>query len=158
MILAENTSRFPAPDRTTESGQWRLQLRGDELADIEYRGHPVLRAIRPVVRDHDWLTLAPAVESLKSDDGGTGFRPRLTVAFAGFGAEYTAELAVSVSGNDLTVDFDGTAPADFRSNRCKPSQTAKAPGQGRFGRALDGHLSGWREGRRRGREPRHVRG
>ncbi|MFE5838167.1 hypothetical protein [Arthrobacter sp. NPDC056493] len=116
MIPADNTSRFPAPARTIESGPWRLQLRGDELADIEYRGHPVLRAIRPVVRDHDWRTLAPAVEAVTFDDGGT-FTLRLTVRFAGFGAEYSADLTVSFSGNDLRVTFEGTAPSDFRSNR-----------------------------------------
>jgi hypothetical protein len=119
VILAENTSRFPVPARTIESGPWRLQLRGDELADIEYRGHPVLRAIRPVVRDHDWRTLTPAVESLTNDDDDDGgaFTLRLTIRFTGFGVEYRAELAVSFSGSDLTVTFDGTAPVDFRSNR-----------------------------------------
>ncbi|MFE4544320.1 hypothetical protein [Arthrobacter sp. NPDC056727] len=116
MIPAENESRLLAPARTIESGLWRLQLRGDELADIEYRGRPVLRAIRPVVRDHDWRTLTPAVEAVTFDDGGT-FTLRLTVRFAGFGAEYAAELTVRISGNDLRVAFDGTAPSDFRGNR-----------------------------------------
>ncbi|MDQ1058979.1 hypothetical protein QFZ23_002880 [Arthrobacter globiformis] len=118
MILAENTSRFPAPARTIESGPWRLQLRGDELADIEYRGHPVLRAIRPVVRDHDWRTLIPAVQSVTGDDDGAdGFTLRLAVSFTGFGAEYAADLEVIISGNELMVAFDGTSPSEFRSNR-----------------------------------------
>lgn len=115
MIFAENTSRFPVPARTIESGPWRLQLRGDELADIEYRGHPVLRAIRPVVRDHDWRTLTPVVESVTAGSDASALR--LTVRFTGFGAEYSAELVVGVSGNDLTVAFDGTATGGFRSNR-----------------------------------------
>jgi hypothetical protein len=118
VILAENTSRFPAPARTIESGPWRLRLRGDELADIEYRGHPVLRAIRPVVRDHDWRTLIPAVQSVTGDDDGAdGFTLRLAVSFTGFGAEYAADLEVSIWGDELMVAFDGTAPSDFRSNR-----------------------------------------
>jgi hypothetical protein len=117
VILAANESRLHAPARTIETGPWRLQLRGDELADIEYRGRPVLRAIRPVVRDHDWRTLLPAVESIETDDDGGTFSLRYTVAFAGFGAEYRAELTVDASDDDLTVTFDGTAPGDFRSNR-----------------------------------------
>lgn len=117
MILAANESRLLAPAQTIESGPWRLQLRGDELADIEYRGHPVLRAIRPVVRDHDWRTLTPAVESLTNDDVGGTFTLRLAIRFIGFGVEYRAELAVRLSGDDLTVTFDGSAPNDFRSNR-----------------------------------------
>ena len=117
MILAENESRLLAPARTIKAGPWRLQLRGDELADIKYRGHPVLRAIRAVVRDHDWRTLRPAVESFTESQDADTFALRLSVGFAGFGAEYNTELTVSLSGNDLTVTFDGVAPGDFRSNR-----------------------------------------
>lgn len=117
VILAENESRLLAPAQTIETGPWRLQLRGDELADIEYCGHPVLRAIRPVVRDHDWRTLSPTVESITNDDDGGTFALRLAVTFAGFGTEYSADLTVRVTGNDLTVTFDGTAPSDLRSNR-----------------------------------------
>ncbi|WP_087871733.1 hypothetical protein [Arthrobacter globiformis] len=117
MISAENESRLHAPARTIENGPWRLQLRGDELADIEYQGHPILRAIRPVVRDHDWRTLTPEVRSVTSDDGGSGLSLRLAVGFAGFGSDYAADLAITLSGDGLTVAFDGTAPKDFRSNR-----------------------------------------
>ena len=152
MILAANESRLHAPAQTIASGPWRLQLRGDELADIEFRGHPVLRAIRPVVRDHDWRTLAPTVESMTTDDDGGTFSLRFTVAFAGFGAEYRAELTVSASDDELTVAFDGTAPGDFRSNRIglvvlhRPddagrSVTVTAPDQRRTGGAFPTDIS-----------------
>ena len=152
MILAANESRLHAPARTIETGPWRLQLRGDELADIEFRGHQVLRAIRPVVRDHDWRTLAPTVESMTTDDDGGTFSLRFTVAFAGFGAEYRAELTVSASDDELTVAFDGTAPGDFRSNRIglvvlhRPddagrSVTVTAPDQTRTGGAFPTDIS-----------------
>lgn len=117
MILAENESRLLAPAQTIDTGTWRLQLRGDELADIEYRGHPVLRAIRPVVRDHDWRTLTPAVESVTECEDADTFTLRLTVVFAGFGAQYRGELTLHASGSDLTVTFDGVAPSAFCSNR-----------------------------------------
>ena len=117
MINAENSTRLFAPAQTLETGPWRLQLRGDELADIEYRRRPVLRAIRPVIRDHDWRTLSPSVESLTSSDDAGTLSLRLALRFAGFGAEYGAELALQASGNEITVTFDGVAPRDFRSNR-----------------------------------------
>lgn len=116
-MFAENASRLSAPAQTIESGPWRLQLRGDELADIEYRGHPVLRGIRPVVRDHDWKTLAPAVETSTAGGDGDTFTMRRVITFTGYAAEYRAELTLSLSGDELTVAFDGTAACDFRSNR-----------------------------------------
>lgn len=117
MINAENESRLLAPAQTIETGPWRLQLRGDELAHITYRGRPVLRAIRPVIRDHDWRTLPPAVEAVTTTDDAGTFILSLVIGFAGFGAQYSAELALRISGDELTVAFDGAAPGDFRSNR-----------------------------------------
>lgn len=117
MIHAENGPRLFAPAQTIEAGPWRLQLRGDELADIEYRRRPVLRAIRPVVRDHDWRTLSPSVESVTTTDDAGTLTLGISLRFGGFGAEYGAELTLQVAGNELAVRFDGTAPRDFRSNR-----------------------------------------
>lgn len=117
MVLAENESRLFAPAKTIETGPWRLQLRGDELADIEYRRRPVLRAIRAVVRDHDWRTLTPAVESVTCEDAAEVFTLCLALRFTGFGAKYAALLTLSLSDRELRVDFEGTSPGDFRSNR-----------------------------------------
>ena len=53
-------------------GVWTAELVGDELANITYAGRPVLRAIKAVVRDHEWRTFAPSVRDfaeLKDDDG-----------------------------------------------------------------------------------------
>lgn len=43
-------------------GAWEFELRGDELADIRFRGRPVLRSIRAVVRDRDWNTIDLVVD------------------------------------------------------------------------------------------------
>ena len=43
-------------DEIVSVGPWRLALRGAELADVTFRGALVLRAVRFVVRDHDWRT------------------------------------------------------------------------------------------------------
>ncbi|MFI5074784.1 MAG: hypothetical protein ACHP7G_07200, partial [Actinomycetales bacterium] len=52
------------------SGPWRVEVRGDELADIRYAGRPVLRSVRGVARDQDWETVPVAVrEVVETDDG-----------------------------------------------------------------------------------------
>ncbi len=94
-----------------------MELRGDELADIQYCGHPVLRAVRAVVRDHDWRTLSPTIESVSTSDHEGGVTLGLTLRFAGYGAEYQADLTLQVSGHALTVTFDGLASKNFSSNR-----------------------------------------
>lgn len=116
-MLAENESRLLTPAQELAHGPWRFQLRGDELAEIEYRGRPVLRAIRAVVRDHDWRTLSPTVESVTASGEAGILNVVLAIRFTGFGCEYTAELALQASGNDLHVYFEGTATQDFSSNR-----------------------------------------
>lgn len=112
-----NDDRLFAPSEAIECGPWRVQLRGDEVAVIEHHGTPVLRAIRAVVRDHHWRTLTPAVTPV-AHTGGTGWtRITLGVDFAGFGARYGGELVLNMNSRELSVTFDGVAPADFSSNR-----------------------------------------
>jgi D-apionolactonase len=116
-MLAENESRLLTPVQEISHGPWLLQLRGDEIADIEYRGRPVLRAIRVVVRDHDWRTLSPVVESVTHSRDAETLDKTLAIRFIGFGCEYRADLTVQASVDDLHVAFDGVATEDFRSNR-----------------------------------------
>lgn len=116
-MLAENESRLLTPAQELAHGQWLLQLRGDEIADLEYRGRPVLRAIRAVVRDHDWRTLSPVVESVTHSQDAKTLAKTLAIRFTGFGAEYRAELTLQASPDHLLVTFDGIATQDFRSNR-----------------------------------------
>ncbi|MHC6218992.1 hypothetical protein [Arthrobacter sp. MMS24-S77] len=116
MINDENHSRLFAPSETVEAAAWRAELRNDELSDITFNGIPVLRAIRAVVRDHDWRTLVPTVSRVAQHaDGATTLL--LDIDFAGFGSSYTGELAIHLMKDSVKVTFDGVAPAAFRSNR-----------------------------------------
>lgn len=117
MINDDNRPRLFAPSEPVVAGGWRAELRGDELADISFHGIPVLRAVRAVVRDHDWRTLAPSVRSVVHDPDGDASKLVLGLDFGGFGASYSGQLAIVFTAGSLTVTFDGTAPADFRSNR-----------------------------------------
>lgn len=117
MINDDNRPRLFAPSEPVVAGGWRAELRGDELADISFHGTPVLRAVRAVVRDHDWRTLAPSVRSVVHDHGADASKLVLGVDFAGFGCAYAGELAIVFTAASLSVTFDGVAPSGFRSNR-----------------------------------------
>jgi hypothetical protein len=117
VINDDNRPRLFAPSEPVVAGGWRAELRGDELADISFRGIPVLRAVRAVVRDHDWRTLAPSVRSVEHHHDGDASKLVLGLDFAGFGSSYAGELAIVFTAGSLSVTFDGIAPVDFRSNR-----------------------------------------
>jgi hypothetical protein len=113
----ENHARLFAPSETVEAAAWGAELRNDELSDITFNGMPVLRAIRAVVRDHDWRTLVPTVSRVAQHSRDGGVTLLLDIDFAGFGSSYTGELAIHFTKNSVKVTFDGVAPAAFRSNR-----------------------------------------
>lgn len=117
MINDENHARLFAPSETVEAAGWRAELRNDELSDITFNGIPVLRAIRAVVRDHDWRTLVPTVGRVAQHARDGGVTLLLDIDFAGFGTSYTGELAIHLMEDSVRVTFDGIAPAAFRSNR-----------------------------------------
>lgn len=117
MINGENRARLFAPSEAVYAAGWRAELRNDELSDITFNGIPALRAVRAVVRDHDWRTLTPAVRRVvrRAGDGGTTLL--LDIDFTGFGSSYTGELAIHLMKDSVKVTFDGVAPEAFRSNR-----------------------------------------
>lgn len=117
MINDENHARLFAPSKTVEAAAWRAELRNDELSDITFNGIPVLRAIRAVVRDHDWRTLVPTVSRVAQHARDGGVTLLLDIDFAGFGTNYAGELAIHLMKDSVKVTFDGVAPAAFRSNR-----------------------------------------
>ncbi len=95
-----------------QSGPWRLELRGDELAEIAYAGRVVLRSVRAVVRDADWNT---AAWTTAADAGET---LTLTLTTDGdLGCAVTGSMQVSAAGASLTVSLDATADAAFDTNR-----------------------------------------
>ena len=106
-------------------GVWTAELVGDELANISYGGRPVLRAIKAVVRDHEWRTLAPSVRDIEElkDDDGVSLRIHVDYAAPGTAAPGTGTLAyegmlmLRVTPAIVEVSFSGRAKAAFRRNR-----------------------------------------
>lgn len=115
--MLNNRERLFAASDVVEAGDWRAELRSDELAEISFCGVPVLRGIRAVVRDRDWQTLVPVVRGIERAQGEGRFALYLDIDFAGFGCRYSGRLALHFATERLEVTFDGEAPAAFQSNR-----------------------------------------
>ncbi|MCH6472135.1 hypothetical protein [Sinomonas terrae] len=98
-------------------GPWAFQLRGDEIAAISYAGLPVLRGIRAVVRNHNWLTLAPEVAAVEVRETDEALAVELEVAWSGFGARYSGRAEVRIDDDGVAVAFHGIAVEEFLGNR-----------------------------------------
>ena len=115
--MTHNRERLFAASELLEAGDWRAELRNDELAEISYHGIPVLRGVRAVVRDRDWQTLVPVVRGIERVQGAGRFAVHLDIDFAGSGCRYSGKLGIGFSAGSLEVVFDGEASAEFKSNR-----------------------------------------
>jgi hypothetical protein len=110
-------SRLAPPVRELSAGPWSAQLVGDELAHLSYAGRTVLRAVKAVVRDQDWRTPRPSIETVDVTRGVDGLHVRWSVRYAGYGVEYDAVLAATFTPAAVEISFEGAAAHAFRSNR-----------------------------------------
>ena len=111
-------ARQGGPRTALRHGRWTLELRGDEVAAISYDGVPLLRAIRPVVRDQDWNTV-PVRAALPVTTTGTDGSSGVTVEllFEAGEISYAVTLTLRLSADELVVDLDGRARTAFTRNR-----------------------------------------
>ncbi|WP_120522625.1 hypothetical protein [Arthrobacter celericrescens] len=107
----------PSATRYLHHGPWSAELRGEELADIRYLGRPVLRGLRAVVRDHNWLTLAPEMVSAASEETPEGLRLVLETVWHNDPSRYKGTATLLFDAAAVTITFHGTAMEDFSSNR-----------------------------------------
>jgi D-apionolactonase len=99
-----------------DRGQWSVELRGDEVADIHFDGVYLLRAVRPVVRDRDWNTVPVEVLSQRSTGSNNGTLVT-DLRFAADDIEYAGSINVRLDDAELAIDFEGQALVDFERNR-----------------------------------------
>lgn len=102
-----------APTRSWRAGEWSLDLRDDELADIAYEGAVVLRAVRAVVRDRDWDTATTVVDQVTETEGGLELRVRSV----GFDSSFAGTVRVAAQDRDLVVECDLRSADGFLTNR-----------------------------------------
>lgn len=76
-------------------GDWALDLRDDDLAQIRYRGREVLRSVRAVVRDRDWATASWVVGAVDVGDDVA----RIPLSSGSFGVRFDGSLTVVVDGD-----------------------------------------------------------
>ena len=103
-------------DEIVSVGPWRLALRGAELADVTFRGTLVLRAVRFVVRDHDWRTADDTVLTRTVDGDEERIRIETSARYDGVEVVRTV-LEVTVDDDTLRVAAVGMVTRAFRRNR-----------------------------------------
>jgi hypothetical protein len=109
--------RMGGPLLPVRHDRWALELRGDEVADVSFASVPLLRAVRPVVRDQDWNTVPVRVVS-RSEQHSDGQHVVVTeLLFEAPTIRYRATTTVTLTADELTVDLAGEALTDFVRNR-----------------------------------------
>lgn len=94
-------------------GDWTFELREDELADLTFRGQPVLRSIRAVVRDRNWDTAPTMVDTVS--------RSAMTLAIGletrGLGADLRGTIRVGADDAHITISLEMESASEFWTNR-----------------------------------------
>lgn len=95
------------------SGDWTLQRRDDELADIAFAGEIVLRSVRAVVRDHDWDTVPLVIEQVEEGAGVL----TLFVHSDRLGSSFRGIVEVNAAGDQLHIRTELQSVEEFSTNR-----------------------------------------
>lgn len=111
MTAAWDASHGPALQ--WRGGPWALELRDDEIANIAWRGRPVLRSVRAVVRDRNWDTAQLVVRRVHTSTTGL----TLSVSSVGLGSSFHGTVGVSSQENELSITCDLVSADSFDTNR-----------------------------------------
>lgn len=95
------------------SGDWQIDLRDDEFADIKFQDRIVLRSVRAVIRDRDWNTADLEIDSFSESADQLKF----AVHSNGFGAEFSGEVCAKIDGQVATFTMELTAQSEYQTNR-----------------------------------------
>jgi len=96
---------------------WSLTLRAEEVADITYRGVPVLRGLRVVVRDENWGTPVAVVTATRIESAESALRVRLVVSHRDGNVDFGWHGLLEITTDTLRFSFGGEAAETFLSNR-----------------------------------------
>ena len=95
------------------SGDWQIDLRDDEFADIKFQNQIVLRSVRAVIRDRDWNTADLVIDSFSESANELKFAVHST----GFGAEFAGEVCAKIDDQVATFTMELVAQSDYQTNR-----------------------------------------
>lgn len=107
------TDSFKARGELITFGDWQIDLRDDEFADIKYRGHNVLRSIRCVVRDRDWNTADLVID----DKEITNNSIKLNVHSTGFDSSFAGQVIGEFENETAKFSMNLKSQQDFQTNR-----------------------------------------
>jgi hypothetical protein len=96
---------------------WSLTLRAEEVSDITYRGVPVLRGLRVVVRDENWGTPIAVVTATQIESAESALRVRLVVSHRDGSVDFGWHGLLEITTDTLKFSFGGEAAETFLSNR-----------------------------------------
>jgi hypothetical protein len=113
-VTTEPAEAEPVPLATAG---WTLELRGDELADVRYLDVPLLRALRFVVRDRDWRTIAPQRTALDVTERDGALQAVLAVRHRDGDVDLAWSGALLLQPGSLTFRVRAEAQSTFRRNR-----------------------------------------
>jgi hypothetical protein len=103
--------------RAWRSGDWSLELRDDELADVSFDGRIALRSVRAVVRDRDWDTARLVVDGIDEGDAELVLRVHTERTSEGLGPDLAGTLRVKVAASRLTACLDLVVREELWTNR-----------------------------------------
>jgi hypothetical protein len=87
------------------------------LVDIEVAGWPAVDAIYASVRDAQWGTVRGATTSVSAVSNHDGSSVVLRARYVADPVDFESTMNVTVTGDTITVVFDGLALSDFDANR-----------------------------------------
>lgn len=99
--------------RRWADGDWSMDLRDDEFAEISYRGRVVLRSIQAIVRDRNWDTAPVLIDRVDESEHAIVLHVRTD----GLGADLRGTVRAEIHGDRFTVSTDLESYDEFWTNR-----------------------------------------
>jgi len=100
-----------------KAGQLELVYENGSVRWIKLANTEILRMIYSAVRDRNWGTIEPKIESESIEIGDNTFDIRLKVSYQKGAIQFFAEYHISGEKNKICFEMQGTAQSDFLKNR-----------------------------------------
>lgn len=102
-----------SPELQWSSGNWSVKLRGDEYAEISYKGQVLLRSVRALIRDKNWGTPDFIVKKVSESPN----QLEVEITSEGFDAHFSGTVKFEVKNSTAEIQMSLTSGKDFSANR-----------------------------------------
>jgi len=99
------------------AGEMEALLEDGGLRYIAYRGNEIVRGVYAAVRDRDWGTVPPRLESFRLVEEAEGVSARFTCVHEQGGIDFVWDARIRFEDRRVRFEFDGTARSSFLKNR-----------------------------------------